>query len=98
MFGLGMIIAIAVVEIGCAVGLFWISRRLLAMARAGEAEEAKIQKEWVALAERYEELAQHAEDLAKSATAMEDQERLGVLSRGYAEIYGRQKPDPDKVN
>ncbi len=98
MFGSAMISVVAVVELGCAVGLFWISRRLLAMARAGEAEDAKIQKEWRAVADKYEELAKVAETLAKSATALEDRERLQAMSRGYAEIYGGQKPDPDKVN
>jgi len=99
MFGLEMIGAAAVVvEIGIAVALFWISRRLHAWARLQEKEPARIQKEWTAVADKYEELARHAEDLAGAATVLEDRERLQSMSRGYAVIYGGEKPDPDKVN
>ncbi len=98
MFEIVMFSAIAVVEIGCAVGLFLISRKMLAMLRAQEKEDVRIQKEWAAVADKYEELAKHAEELAKGATELEERERLQAMSRGYAMIYGGEKPDPDKVN
>jgi len=100
MFGIGMIILVAGagIELGCAVGLFWAAMKVREYTRVQEREDERIQREWAALADRYEELAQHAEDLSKSATVLEDRERLQAMSRGYAEIYGGSKPDPNKVN
>jgi len=95
---LGMISMIAVVELGCAGSLLYAFLKLRAWARIQEKESARIQKEWLAVADKYEELAKHAEELAKGATDLEERERNRVMTRGYAEIYGGSKPDPDKVN
>jgi hypothetical protein len=79
--------------------------KLRGWARIQEKESARIQREWLAvadkyeeLADKYEELAKHAEELAKGATELEERERNRVMAKGYAEIYGGSKPDPDKVN
>jgi hypothetical protein len=50
------------------------------------------------VADKYEELAKHAEELAKGAAELEERERNRVMSKGYAEIYGGSKPDPGEVN
>lgn len=97
MFGIGMI-AIGVVEIAGIAVIVWAAVKVHEYTRVQEREDERIQREWAAVADRYEELAQHAENLSKSATEMEARERLQAMSRGYAEIYSGRKPDPDKVN
>ena len=97
MFELGMIIVVAV-ELGCAGGLFYAFLKLREYTCFQAKEDARIQKEWGAVADKYEELAKYAEELAKVATRVEERDRLQVMSKGYAEIYGGSKPDPDKVN
>jgi threonine/homoserine/homoserine lactone efflux protein len=93
MFGLEMIIA-AVEVAGMAV-LIWAALKIRDYTRAQEKEDERIQKEWANLADRYEELAKHAEALSGAATAMEARERLRAMSVGYAEIG---PIDPSKVN
>jgi len=96
---LGMFTLAAGVELVAGCGLFYAALQLRAWGRTQEKEDARIQKEWNAVADKYEELAKHAEALAKGATELEERERNRVTSKGYAEIYGTNaKPDPDKVN
>jgi hypothetical protein len=93
-----MIVLVGGTEIVVACALLWAALKLRGWARIQEKESARIQREWLAVADKYEELAKHAEELAKGATELEERERNRVMAKGYAEIYGGSKPDPDKVN
>jgi hypothetical protein len=93
-----MFTLVAGIELGCAVGILWAAWKLRTWALIQEKEDARIQKEWGAVADKYEELAKHAEELAKGATELEERERRRVMSKGYAEIYDGSKPDPGEVN